>query len=419
MRKNKLLLIAYHFPPIQGSTGTNRTLAFCKYLTRIGWEVRVLTIVPGAYEDTVEENLRLIPEGIVVCRAWGIDSRQRLSLFGRYPLVAALPDRWQSWVAGAFVAGSRVVKHWQPDVLMSTYPIASAHLIGYLLARRFTIPWIAEFRDPMLQSNYPSTRLERWAFGKVEELVFRHAARIVVTTNGCRRLYEERFSQRFSPDISVISNGYDPELFLNLNHEAPRQDSQRPFVLLHSGLLYPHERNPTAFFSAVRHLLLDGVFDRIRAEFHFRAPGNEDSYRNQLVQLGIDSVVRILPRVSYREALAEIMTADALMIFQAANCNDQIPAKLYEYLHSCKPILALTDPTGDTATLLHDLGSEAIAKLEDASAIASLLKDFLVRLKGGQAYIVPEQSTRNFTREALTRQLADILNESLIFGEAK
>lgn len=419
MPRQKLLLIAYHFPPIQGSTGTTRTLASCKYLTRLGWDVCVLTIVPDAYEDTAKENLRLIPEGITLCRAWGVDTRHSLSVRGRYPLVLALPDRWQSWIAGGYFAGSCLIRKWRPDVLLSTYPIASAHVIAYLLRKRFSIPWVAEFRDPMLQENYPHTRFERWAFNKVEELVFANAAKIVVTTNGCKRLYQERYSSRFGPNISVISNGYDPELFLNVGHEAQEPDDAKPLILLHSGLLYPHERNPTAFFEAVRNLLSEGFFERVKAEFHFRAPGNERRYEEWIARMGISSVVRILPRVPYVQALTEVTRADALMLFQADNCNDQIPAKAYEYLHARKPILALADPAGDTAGLLNDLGIEAIAKLEDAHAIATLLSDFLPRLKSGHAYTVPEHRTRPFSRESLTSELADVLDDAVTMGDGE
>lgn len=417
MQQKKLLLIAYHFPPIQGSTGTNRTLASCKYLSRLGWDITVLTIDPRAYENTAEQNSRLIPKTVTVCRAWGIDTRKRLSLWGRYPLSLAIPDRWQSWILGGYVAGSSVIKRWRPDLLMSTYPIASAHVIGYLLKRRFRIPWVVELRDPMLQANYPKTRIERWAFRKVEEFVFSHADRIIVTTPGCRRMYQERFPDPSFPSISVISNGFDHELFPN-SIEAVELSDERPLVFLHSGLLYPHERNPTAFFEAIRRLLADGMFDRIKAEFHFRAPGHEEAYRQKVSELGIGSVIRILPSVPYVEALAEIQRADALMLFQAENCNDQIPAKAYEYLRAGRPILALTDPIGDTANLLRSVGLDAIAKLEDADAIEQLLSTFLPRLRSGLAYVAPDTEIARFSRQNLTAELADLLDDVLI-GEKR
>lgn len=413
LTQRKLLFVAFHFPPIQGSTGTVRTLAFSRYLRLSNWEVCVLTIQPNAYEATAQNNESLIPPWVKVERAWGIDTRRRLGIRGRYPRVLALPDRWQSWIAGAFLKGSTVIKQWQPDVIMSTYPIPSAHVIGYLLHRRFRLPWVAEFRDPMLQPSYPASEVDRRSFAKVEEIVFRHASEIIVTTDGCKRMYRERFDSGLRPPITVLPNGYDPEMFAGMRSEA-RCGSERPSViLLHSGLLYPHERNPSAFFQAIRSLVQRGFFKEIRAEFHFRAAGNEREYRQTVEEMGIASLVRFLPRISYREALQEMMNADALMLFQADNCNDQIPAKLYEYIFCRKPILAFVDPKGDTGTLLRELGIHSIARLEDVTQIQSVIASFLPRLNSRSAFIVPEELVQRFSRKELTTTLNEVLRRAI------
>jgi hypothetical protein len=88
-----------------------------------------------------------------------------------------------------------------------------------------------------------------------------------------------------------------------------------------------------------------------------RATGCDDCLRGLLGQLRIDDIVMLEPRVGYREALAEMLAADGLLVLQAANCNYQVPAKLYEYLRARRPILALTDAAGDTAQTLADAGS--------------------------------------------------------------
>jgi hypothetical protein len=87
--------------------------------------------------------------------------------------------------------------------------------------------------------------------------------------------------------------------------------------------------------------------------------------------------IEVLPPVPYREALAEMLRADGLLIMQASNCNEQIPAKLYEYLRARRPVLALTDPTGDTAATLRRAGIDAMAPLDNAAHIADLLRRFL------------------------------------------
>jgi len=410
MGRRKLLLVAYHFPPIQGSTGISRTLAFARYLREFDWDVCVLTIRPEAYEDRSEENDKLVPEHVRVERAWGVDTRSSLAIRNKYPMLLAVPDRWQSWILGAYRRGSRVIREWRPDVIMSTYPIASAHVIGRLLSARFSLPWLAEFRDPMLQPSYPHDRLERWAYKNIESNVFRQASHVVVTTDGCRRLYAERYPEFPAARIHTVSNGYDPVLFPDTGStDGPESNgSGAKIVILHSGLLYPHERNPTFFFEAVRRLASAGILDGV--EFRLRASGNEQQYRSQLDELGIDQFVRLESRLPYIEAVTEMRSADGLLLFQAESCNQQIPAKVYEYLYCKKPILGLADPAGDTGQFLRSVGVDSVAKLEDVDEIESKLATFVDAVRLRSAFVVPDEVVQRYSRQALSGDLCSILD---------
>jgi glycosyltransferase involved in cell wall biosynthesis len=294
---------------------------------------------------------------------------------------------------------------------MSTYPIPSAHLIGYLLHRRFDLPWVAEFRDPMLQRTYPANAWERWAYSRVERLVFGNAAQVVVTADGCRQMYLDRFPDFDRESICTISNGYDPIVFEGASTSIDSHRSNK-VILLHSGLLYPHERNPTAFFRAVRSLSQKNILEDWNIEFRFRASGNEDSYQEIIRELEIDPYVSFCPRLPYAEAVQEMQSVDALMIFQADNCNFQIPAKIYEYLYCRKPIIGLTDPCGDTGKLLQGLGIRSIAKLEDSDQIERALYDFLHDLHTGDMYTVPMTDVEKFSRESLTKVLGRVLTRA-------
>jgi hypothetical protein len=113
MRK-RLLLIAFHFPPLQGSTGVHRSLAFARYLGRHDWDVTVLTATAGAYQSQSPDNNALLPPDVRVVRAMAVDTQRHLSVLGRYPLTLATPDRWSSWIYSGFLAGRRLVREWQP-----------------------------------------------------------------------------------------------------------------------------------------------------------------------------------------------------------------------------------------------------------------------------------------------------------------
>jgi len=209
----RLLLVAYHFPPIQGSTGVTRTLAFAKYLRDYGWEVAVLTVHPRAYTEIRADNLQTVPPHVRVERAWALDAQRHLSIRGRYAQFLALPDRWQSWIPGGVARGLQVVRRWQPSVMMSTYPIASAHCIGWALNKLCRIPWVVDFRDPMAQDDYPpDPRVHRW-FERIERGIFGNAARVVVTARGTQDLYMQRFPEYPREHVALIPNGFDPEMF--------------------------------------------------------------------------------------------------------------------------------------------------------------------------------------------------------------
>jgi hypothetical protein len=125
----------------------------------------------------------------------------------------------------------------------------------------------------------------------------------------------------------------------------------------------------------------------------------------------LSDVVEFPPAVPYREALQEMILADALLVVQAANSNYQIPAKLYEYLRAGRPVLALTDPRGDTAAVLRQSGVTSIVDLESSAAIGDAVPRFLESVVDGKAPRPALDYTLTCDRRARTRALADTLNE--------
>ncbi len=147
-------------------------------------------------------------------------------------------------------------------------------------------------------------------------------------------MYAERYPGLPATRWAVIPNGYDEETFLDAERATSNRVEGGPIVLVHSGLLYPSERDPRAFFGAIAALRQEGRVSPATLQVILRASGFEQEYRAMLRERGIDDIVRLEPAVGYREALAELVGADGLLLFQASNCNHQIPAKLYEYLRA-------------------------------------------------------------------------------------
>jgi hypothetical protein len=142
-----------------------------------------------------------------------------------------------------------------------------------------------------------------------------------------------------------------------------------------------------------------------------RASGFEEQYRRMAVEMGLLDIVTFAPPLPYGEALREMQQASALLLFQSRVCNEQIPAKAYEYLYAGRPIIGLADPEGDTGRLLLRFGVSGIAPLEDEDSIARMLEACLPQVRRGVYAIPPRASVMAVSRRAGAQQLAGLLNQ--------
>ena len=340
----RVLLIAYHYPPLRGSSGIQRALRFSQYLREFGWEPIVLTAHPRAYQDKSEDLLADVPPGVIVERAFALDTSKHLALAGRYPRFLANPDRWMSWWYGAVPAGLRLIKKYKPAAIWSTYPIATAHKIGATLNRLTGVPWVADFRDPMAQEGYPPDPTIWAAFKRIEMQALAQARFVTFTSPGAIRTYRKNYPDLAADKLVLLENGYDEEAFTLAAGRKSAGGADGRIVLLHSGIIYSSERDPTQLFAALQQLRQSGHSQAGRLLLRLRATGNDESMREKIAAIGIADMVELAPPKPYADALAEMLTVDGLLVLQASNCNDQIPAKAYEYLRAGRPLLALTDP---------------------------------------------------------------------------
>ena len=246
-----------------------------------------------------------------------------------------------------------------------------------------------------------------------ERRVASHAALVTFCTDGARRIFAERYPETPSSRMAVIPNGYSERSFAEAERLAVRRASGGPVRLLHSGILYPTpDRDPTALFDAIASLRRTGNVSADSLHVTLRATGHDEHYRGAIDARGIADIVELAPAIPYRDALAEMLVVDGLLVLQGAPSNPAIPAKIYEYLRAGRPIFALVHHEGETATLLRKLGLGEIVPLEDADAIAEGLRRFLRSVEERTAIVAAPAVIKPYSREHQTAALAELLGQA-------
>ncbi len=411
-------MVAFHFPPFRGSSGIQRTLRFAKYLPVHGYRPVILSASPAAYPRVGDDQLADISPGTPVGRAWALDTARHLSVRGRFTELMAMPDRWVSWWLGAVPLGLRLIREYRPDILWSTFPIPTAQMIGLTLHRLTGLPWVADFRDAMTEDHYPPEPRTRAVCRWIERGVVRRASRMVFTAPGALRMYAERYPEIPKDRWLVIENGYDEDSFVAAERRLGPARGDGRIVLVHSGILYTGGRNPLPFLDALRDLRGRGAISPATLRVVLRASGEEATYRRGIDERGLADIVLLEPATDYVETLAEMMAADGLLIFQGSSCNDEIPAKAYEYFRAGRPIFALVDPVGDTASLLRNEGIGTIVRIDSREEIARGLEEFLGRIRRGEVDGPQRGGAEEHSRRARTAELARLFDSILSSGNA-
>jgi hypothetical protein len=313
-----------------------------------------------------------------------------------------------------------MIQAFKPDVIWSTYPIATAHVIASALHRKSGIPWVADFRDPMAQDGYPVDPRTWQSYQRIEADAAARARFCVFTTPGAARMYQQRYPG-MAERMVVLENGYDEESFLSVQVPlagqaqgfATSSAQERPLVMLHSGIVYPSERDPTQLFEALGRLKQAGTLMPQELRIRFRASVHDDLLKSLAQTHQAQDFIEVCPAIPYRDALAEMLEVDALLVMQASNCNAQIPAKVYEYLRAGKPVLGLTDPDGDTACALRSAGLNDVVRLDSADDIALALPGVVRRMREGKAALPHPLAVQQASRLRRSATLAQLLEKAV------
>lgn len=408
-----VLMIAYHLPPCSEVSGALRTLSMAEELAAAGYRPIILTPKPLAYPKLISADYEMGAR-FDVSQTLALDAARHMGLFGRYPEFLARPDRWVSWWLSAVPRGLKLIKRYKPKAIWSTYPIATSHMIASTLHHLKGIPWIADFRDPMVLTGYPLPSGTQAARERLELDTVRNARSCIFVTQRSLNMYAARYADEEHGEFVLIPNGYDEETFASLTHSSASSiqpgSSRRPIRLVHSGLLYPCGRNPRTFLEALTNLIQQGRLERSAIHIVLRASGSDGNYDSMIAEYGLTGVVDIAPMLPRREALLEQLEADGVLLFQGAEFNTQVPAKLYEYFRSGKPIFALVDPSGETAEILSRENTGLVVDLNNVPAIEKKLLVFLASLRNKSFVPLQGETLTKYSRHVGARKLVSLID---------
>ncbi len=410
VQRRRVLLIAYHYPPCLESSGYLRALAFSRHLPDCGWDCAVLAASPKGYAKWDARQYELVPRNTPVVRAWARDASCYFSIRGKYPGILAAPDRWSSWWLPAALKGLHMMRRFKPDVIWATQPNPTAFWVACTLHRLTGVPWVADFRDPIAAAD--GNGWARRACRRLEARTCATCARFIFTAPAAARDYARRYPQLGEERISVIPNGYEESDFSDLMRPLPSR-TNKPVVIVHSGVLYPEGRDPRPLFSALATLKSKDELSGHDVKIIFRGAGREQDYAREIDACQVGDIIEFKPAVSHAEALAEVCQADGLLVLQGGIHNGQIPAKVYEYMRAQKPILALSDSAGDTADALRGVGIGTIVSIDDDGAIASALGKFVDSIRRGTGRIAGRSSFERYSRAAGSHRLAKVFEQVL------
>ena len=421
----RILIITYYWPPA-GGAGVQRWLKFVKYLPEFGWEPVVYTVENGEFpvldfslEKDVPEGTEVIRKKIFEPYGWykkfigqkpqerinaGFLSetdkpagKEKLSRWIRGNLF--IPDARKFWIRPSVRFLSKYLREHPVDIIVSTGPPHSMHLIALAVKNKLNIPWIADFRDPWTKIDfYDELHLSKTADRKhhqLEKEVVRSADAVVSVT----RYMQKDFEQLGAKNSVYIPNGYDPEeIPVNISEEIEK------FRILYIGSLNG-SRNPESLWN---------IFGQLTKE----EPGFSGDLRIELIGKTDISVLksieqsRLTPFVSMtdyvpHEQIFRLQKKAAillLLINKTRYDKGIVTGKIFEYIVSGRPVLAIGPPDGEAAHILEKTGTGVTIHYDDEKTLKKTITEFYHQYKKGTLQIKPKH-IEDFSRKTLTKQL--------------
>ena len=411
----KVLIVTLYFPPAGGG-GVQRPLKFATHLPELGIETHVL-----APDDPkwIHRDAELQPPTLAwVHRARYLGpkgrkpaeelhgttglvrARRQVELAGRRLLV---PDENVSWNLTAIPAAIRLVKREDIDVVLTTSPPSSVHLIGAAVQKATGVRWVADLRDsivahPHRHAERMLVRVKEQGERAVAQLVAKRADASVAVSDA---IAAEVHARSPRGPVITIANGSDFDDFAGFEHRAA--DRLR---ITHAGSFFG-KRDPRPFLTALKQSGLDDVTVRFLGDFR-----SADREWAETLELG--DRLELIPYAPRRRSLELQRDSDVLLLLipdAGGRGKGVLSGKVFEYLAAQRPILALVPPDGAAAELIRETGAGVVVAPEDVDGIAAALRELDARWRAGTLTDVElsAEARAKVSRRARVEDLARLL----------
>ena len=424
----KLLIITYYWPPA-GGPGVQRWLKFVKYLP--DFDVQPIVYVPenptypivdSQLESEVSDKAIILKTPIfepyqlasVLSKnktkkisSGIIPNQKKQSLLEKLMLWVRgnlfIPDARVFWVKPSVAYLENYIRDNEIDTIITSGPPHSLHLIGLELKQKLNITWLADFRDPWTTIGYhKSLRLSHFAAKKHKQLesqVLNSADTIIVTS----KTTKAEFQVLTTKPIEVITNGFDIE-------KVDKQTLDTKFSLAHIGS-FLSERNPQILWESLVELCHELPDFKTYLEIKLIGAVSQEVLET-IAQFGLHPYLNNLGYVSHAEAVAHQRKSQVLLLIEidSQDTKSILPGKLFEYLISERPIIAIGPMGSDFAEIITNTNTGVFFEYSEKAKLKQTIQEYYTQFLQGnlQSHAIGLQQ---YSRKNLTQQLVELLNQ--------
>ncbi|RNC86310.1 MAG: glycosyl transferase family 1 [Winogradskyella sp.] len=426
MATQKVLIVTYYWPPA-GGPGVQRWLKFVKYLNDFDIEPIVYCPSNPNYPITDSSLINDVPKDVTIIKqpisepyqfanllskkksktisSGVIADTKNQSFVERFLLYIRgnffIPDARKNWIKPSVRFLSAYVVNNEIDTIITTGPPHSMHLIGLQLKHKLTINWIADFRDPWTTIGYhKSLKLTESSKRKhlaLEKSVLHSADMIIVTSSNTK----SEFEAKTDTSIEVITNGYDV-------NEVRIDKKDDEFTIAHIGSLLS-ERNPTILWEVLSELINEN--QNFADKFKLNLVGVVgDSIIKAIKAHGLENHCNLVGYVNHDEAIAFQKKSQLLLLIEIDSEDTKaiIPGKLFEYMVSKTPILAIGPKDSDIEGIINTTNTGSYLLYSEKEKLKAQILTYFESFKTGNQGTKPV-GLENYSRKALTESLANLI----------